>query len=238
MFTRGLVTTCALLAIVATAHAEADFTGAWQVRGNNIELMSVAAERPAFTAEGQSRYEKNRAAVAKRDVGVDTVQRCASPGMPRIMLLPYPFEIMQEPRYLVILFEWNHVFRQISIDGQRDPYTLSSAMGTSSGHWQGDTLIVTTTDRAGTTLLDNTGLLHGEQLKITERLRLKNDGKLLEDRITIEDSEFYLKPWEVVLEFERQKNVGIKEDVCLDRVAAGRPPIEAPAERRKASNKK
>lgn len=220
--------------MAGAAHAEADFRGVWQIKGNSVDLLAKAVERPQFTPQGQSRYEQNRLGVSKRDAQVDLALRCSSPGMPRILQLPYPFEIFQESGYIAFVFEWNQLFRQILLKGERDPYTLPSAMGFSRGTWEGDTLVVTTADRNGTTLLDNTGLPHGMALKLTERLRLKNGGKVLEDRITIEDEEFYQKPWTVVLEFERQKHTSLQEDACLDRVAAGRPPIETPAARRKA----
>jgi len=220
-----------------SVHAQADLRGVWQIKGDHADLRSLAVDRVDLTAEGQSRYDRNRAAVVKRDVTVDLVQRCSSPGMPRILLLPYPFEILQEDGYIAFTFEWNQLFRQILLKGERDQYTLPSPMGFSKGEWQGDTLLVTTTDRNDTTLLDNSGLPHGEMLKLTERLSVKQQGKVLEDRIQIDDPEFYQKPWTAVLEFERQKNVALKEDTCLDRVAAGRPPIETPAERRKAERK-
>lgn len=229
---------CALLALFTTAHAEADLTGVWRIKRDHVSLTDAALERPVFTPTGQGRYQQNRAAVARRDAGVDLVQRCASPGMPRILLLPYPFEILQESGYLAMVFEWNQLFRQILLNGERDPYTLPSAMGFSKGAWEGDTLVVTTTDRNGTTLLDSDGLPHGAMLKLTERLRLKDGGKVLEDRVTIDDAEFYRQPWTVVLEFERQTQVVLREDICLDRVAAGRAPIETPAGRRKAERRR
>lgn len=234
LFTRGIGFAGAWLAAFSCAHAEADLTGVWQVKGNGVDLIAAAIEAPVFTPEGASRYEKNKVAIAQRELDVDKVQRCASPGLPRIMMLPYPFEIMQQSDFVAMLFEWNQLFRQIPIEGKRSLYTLPSAMGFSSGHWEGDTLVVATTDRTGSTLLDNTGLPNSEELKITERLRLRKNGRVLEDRITIADPQNYRKPWEAVIEFERRSNVRLKEDVCLDRVVAGQAPIETPAERRKA----
>lgn len=229
---------CALLVLFSTAHAEADLTGVWKIKRDHVDLLDAAVEKPVFTPAGKSGYERNRAALAKRDVSVDLVQRCSSPGMPRILQLPYPFEILQESGYIAMVFEWNQLFRQILVKGERDPYTLPSAMGFSKGEWKGDTLVVTTTDRNDTTLLDNSGLPHGAMLKLTERLHLTSGGKVLEDRLMIDDVEFYRQPWTAVLQFDRQQNAVLQEDVCLDRVAAGRAPIETPAERRKAEWKR
>lgn len=230
----GLIIVCTSAAV----HAEADLTGVWKIERDHVDLLGAAVERPVFTPAGESRYQHNRAALARHEAGVDLAQRCASPGLPRILLLPYPFEILQERGYIAMVFEWNQLFRQVLLEGERDPYTLQSPMGFSKGAWEGDTLVVTTTDRSGTTLLDNSGLPHGEMLKVSERLRLNDGGKILEDRLTIDDPEFYQRPWTVLLEFKRQKNTVLREDVCLDRVAAGRAPIETPAERRKAEGKR
>jgi hypothetical protein len=219
--------------MMSTVEAQVDLHGVWQVKAHSTQLLPRALERPAFTPAGKEQYEKNRAAVAKHDVAVDRVQRCASPGMPRIMLFPYPFEFLQESGYIAIVFGWNQVFRQIVLDGSRDSYVLPSAMGFSSGRWDNDTLVVTTTDLSGTSLLDSRGLPHGEKLKLTEHLHLKKNGRTLEDRLTIDDPEFYVRPWDVELEFDRLALAQPDEDVCLDRVAAGHSP-ETPSKGRNA----
>jgi hypothetical protein len=224
------ISALALLAGIAVAHAAPNIAGVWQVRGTSGALPDPA-HLPPFTPAGARAYAKNREALARGDASVDLTSRCSSPGAPRIMLLPYPFEILQQPDHIAIVFEWNQVFRQIVMSGKRDPYTLPSAMGFSAGHWDGDTLVVTTTDRNGQTFLDNSGLPHGEKLKLTERFHLEDRGNVLVDRLTIEDPDTYTKPWSVALAFERKSNTQLAQDVCLDRVAAGLPAIQTPAER-------
>src|SRR6201999_1392200 len=73
---------------------------------------------------------------------------CTPPGLPRIMAAPYPFQIVQTPRQVTILYEMNRVFRTIRLDAQHanpdfwDPtYT-----GESVGHWEGNTLVIDTTN--------------------------------------------------------------------------------------------
>jgi hypothetical protein len=215
------------------AAAEPDFQGVWQIRGGTATLLP-AGKLPSLMPAGLQAYQRNRAAMAAGDRHFDTVYRCASPGTPRIMLFPYPFEIIQQKDYILLSFEWNQLFRQVVLSNWRDTFTLPSAMGFSSGHWDGDTLVVVTTDRSAQTLLDDSGLPHSDKLQITERLRLKNNGRTLEDRLLISDPDTYREPWEAVVEFERRPQATIEEDVCLDRVKAGRPPIELPAARRKA----
>jgi hypothetical protein len=64
---------------------------------------------------------------------------------------------------------------------------------------------------------------HGFGLKVVERLTLK-DADTLEDRITIEDPEYFTKAWSTVLTYKRQPDAIFPEDVCLDRVF-GKPPL-------------
>jgi hypothetical protein len=151
------------------ASAEPDFQGVWQIRGATGALLP-AGKLPALTPAGLQAYQRNRAAKAAGDRSFDTIYRCASPGTPRIMLLPYPFEIIQQQDYILLSFEWNQLFRQIVLGNWRDPFTLPTAMGFSSGHWEGDTLVVVTTHRNAQTLLDGSGLPHSDKLQITERL--------------------------------------------------------------------
>jgi hypothetical protein len=228
--TRLLALTFACAAAITVAGTP-DLRGVWQVRAGST-LRPVGGGAVPLSAEGKALYERNQRAIAGGDRTIDLTMRCASPGTPRIMLMPYPFQILQQPDHIVFLFGWNQLFRQLVMTGQRDEYVLPSAMGYSLGHWQNDTLIVDTTDFTDKTFLDSTGLPHSDQLKLTERLHLARDGKELELRLTVEDPQLYTRAWDATLRFTRQRRSALDEDVCLDRVAAGRPAIESSAQRR------
>jgi hypothetical protein len=225
----ALTFTCATAMAVA---ATPDLQGVWQVDAG-ATLRPVGGGAVPLSAEGKTLYDRNQRAIAAGDRSIDLTARCASPGAPRIMLLPYPFEILQQPDHIVFLFQWNQVFRQLVMTGLRDEYVLPSAMGYSLGHWQNDSLLVETTDFANKTFLDSTGLPHSDHLKLTERLHLLRGGKQLEWRLTVDDPQMYTRPWEALLRFARLPRVALAEDVCLDRVEAGRPAIESPAQRRR-----
>jgi hypothetical protein len=227
----ALTFSCATAMAVA---ATPDLRGVWQIDAG-ATLHTVDGGAVPLSAEGRALYDRNQRAIAGGDRSIDLTARCASPGAPRIMLLPYPFEILQQPDHIVFLFQWNQVFRQIVMTGQRDEYVLPSAMGYSLGRWQNDSLLIETTDFANKTFLDSTGLPHSDHLKLTERLRLLRVGKQLELRLTVDDPQMYTRPWEALLRFARLPRAALTEDVCLDRVAAGRPAVESPAQRRQPS---
>jgi len=109
------------------------------------------------------------------------------------------------------------------IDQAADPDP--SAMGFSQGHWEGDVLTIRTEKVIETSLLDNAGMPHGIDLKVTEQLRLVSQD-VLENRIRIEDPETFTKPWETVVTYRRQAAAPQYEDVCLDRIYSGQPAVK------------
>jgi hypothetical protein len=112
---------------------------------------------------------------------------------------------------------------QISLFGAADDAKLvGTKMGTAQAQWDGSTLVIVTKDITDATLLDDL-VPHGFGLKVTERLTLK-DADTLEDRIMIEDPEYFAKPLETVLTYKRQPDAIFPEDVCLDRTF-GKPPL-------------
>jgi hypothetical protein len=224
----------AWLGTMTVAADAVELRGIWKIRGP-ITLQSKGDTALPFTAMGRAQFATNRAAIAAGDRSVDLTLRCASPGAPRIMLLNYPFEILQQADHILFIFQWNHLFRQIVMGDQRDPYILPSAMGYSSGHWEGNALVITSTDFNARTFLDGRGLPHSDKLKLTERFHLREGGRILDWKSTVEDPEDYTHPWEASAQFERLARASLSEDVCVDRVAAGGRAIEIQAKRRSAT---
>lgn len=101
---------------------------------------------------------------------------------------------------------------------------MPGPMGTSLARWQNDTLVIETTQLIDSTLIDSAGMPHSDQLKVTERLRLRS-ANVLENRIRFEDPETFEEPWETVVTYRRQPHARIQEDVCLDRLRAGEPAL-------------
>lgn len=211
-------------ALAAPACAQADLTGTWRA----VTPRSSIASDIAFTAQGKTQYDENRRKKAKRDLEFDrTTSRCSAPGVPRVMLTTKRFRVFQDREIVMIGFEWNRYRRaialqalppQFSIFGDQDNAGLvGTKMGTSKGHWEGDTLVVVTSQFSDDTLLDDV-VPHGFQLKVTERLRLAGPDRL-EDRMTIEDPDYFTKPIETVVTYARQPEAIFPEDSCLDRVS-------------------
>ena len=159
------------------------------------------------------------------DTSFDQTTWCAGPGMPRVMTMPYPFEIRRDGDHLAFIHGWYRWHRVVDLAGGAvDDPPLPLTMGFPVGHWEGDTLVIRTVGLSDVTVLDATGLPHSDQLVLTERLRVLPDGRL-EDRLTIEDPDTYTTPWETVLYFHRDAAARVVDDICPDRIANGEPAV-------------
>ena len=223
-----------MFACAAAAASSPNLDGVWSLV--QPQSLLTPADRAAipFTDKGRALYEKHKAQVAKGDYSFDlTMMRCSSPGVPRAMLLPGPFRLFQRADMVVTTFQWNHLNRQINLrqgppllnNAPDAEFSLPTKMGTATGHWETNTLVVHTTNLSEEKTLD--GLLpNSEQLEVTERFQLQG-ANVLKDRITITDPENYSKPWDVVLTYQRlpDNTFPFPEDICLDNKAAGKSPL-------------
>ena len=89
-------------------------------------------------------------------------------------------------------------------------------MGDSTGHWEGDTLVVETVNFNDKTWVDRQGIPHSEELRVLERIRLDDDGNLRID-ITIEDPVAFTEPWTGERRY-RPVDWDIEEFACMDNV--------------------
>jgi len=227
-----LTATLAGMAGIAQAQA-ASIEGVWKLSAPQTLLKPLEGKSIPFTEQGRLAYQSHKEAVAKGDYSFDpTMTSCASPGQPRLMLTPKPFAILQRRSMITLVYQWNRLFRQISVGKPLknpllgpDYEQFSTNQGYAEGHWEGDTLVVKTIGLSHKKLLDNL-LPNSDQLALTERIRLR-DRNTLEDRITITDPEMFSRAWDTVLTYEREPDhlFPFPEDVCLDHLEAKQPPL-------------
>ncbi len=99
--------------------------------------------------------------------GKDDPAAYCVPGMPKLVVLPYPYKIVQVPGMMLILYEGFTTYRQIFTDGRalpKDPQP--SWLGYSVGKWDGDTFVVDTIGVNEHTWLDNAGRPHSEAMHL------------------------------------------------------------------------
>jgi hypothetical protein len=132
--------------------------------------------------------------LAARQVEEDPVLRCFAPGVPRI---GPPDKIVQRPGEIVFLYDdvSGNFFRIVPTDGRgHRTDTEPTHLGDAVGRWEGDTLVVETTQFNGDTWLTDDGAFHTTDLRVVERLTRRGD--TIEWTATAYDPEVLAQPWE------------------------------------------
>jgi hypothetical protein len=124
--------------------------------------------------------------------------------------------IAQSPDAVVISYEMLADSRVISLDGRPHPQgSIKQFVGNARGHWEGDTLVVETTNLTDRTSIGGNGLgvRHSDKMKLTERLR-RVDKDMVEYVATVDDPVTYTKPFTVRMMFSTQPGYEIFEYSC------------------------
>jgi hypothetical protein len=153
-------------------------------------------------------------ALAQRDenfknrLAEDPEGKCYLGGVPRSTYMPYPFQIFQSPKDVVIVYQYATGLRRVYVDG-KDEAPLDSWMGWSNGRWEGDTLVVDVTGLNGQTWLDRAGNYASGNAHIVERYTPLGPNHL-QYEATIEDPTVYSRPWTIRMPLYRIVEKGFR----------------------------
>lgn len=115
------------------------------------------------------------------------------------------FEIRQFSDVVLLLYDQDHAVRRVYMDGRRHPANLKPTWnGHSIGRYEGDMLVIDTVGIKDKVWLDIQGHPHTDALRVTERIRRVQPGRL-EIEVTIDDPKTYKKPWKMNLVKGRQE---------------------------------
>jgi len=184
----------------------------WVLDWANKKWVNQAVDVP-FKPAGLELFNERRANNSKDD----PEGYCLPAGVPRYTGTPYPFQIIQLPDRVVILYEGaSHMYRVVLMNAEHSKDPDPSWLGESVGHWEGnDTLVIDTVGFNGRTWLDYVGHPASDQLHVIERLK-RPDYRTLVYEATIEDPKYYTKPWTTSFNVKFQPGWEIKEYVCLE----------------------
>jgi hypothetical protein len=234
----GLVMTAGVLAdqspvpapvpptVARTADGKPDLSGVWQALNTaawDLEDHNAREGVPAgqgLVVGGRIPYQesaraKKQANFEKRS-SLDPENNCYLPGIPRLMFMPFPFQIVQTPDEVITLHEYARAIRHIYTNGTEHPRgPIEWWLGDSRGRWEGDTLVVDTVHFTNQTWLDRAGNFHSENLHVVERFTPDGPDHL-NYRATLEDPDVYTRPWDIetVLYRRKDKNVQVLEYNC------------------------
>jgi hypothetical protein len=114
------------------------------------------------------------------------------------------YELVQTKDTVIMMLNWGHIYRVIPLDNRPAPSSaLRLWMGSARGHFDGDTLVIETTNLNGKMWLDSGGNFIGRNAKVTERIRLVSQNDL-DYQATIDDPETFTQPWTLTARQRRQ----------------------------------
>jgi len=223
-------------AMPRTADRKPDFTGIWQAMNTaNWDLQAHEARRGPVIALGAAFsipggpgvVEGNEipylpAAAAKRKENAenwlarDPEIKCFLPGVPRMMYMPYPIQIVQGQDTILMASEFASASRTIRMNSNAKSPT-DAWMGWSIGRWEGDALVIDVTDQNDQTWFDRAGNFHSEALKVVERYTLV-DRNTINYEATMEDPKVFSRPWKISMPLYRhvEKNAQVMEYKCVE----------------------
>ena len=174
------------------------------------------------SAEAQRDYDL--AHIADSYEHQTTWERCITRGVPAGMFpagYNNAYQILQTPGYVVILSEMIHEARVIPVDGRPHlPQSVRQWNGDSRGHWEGNTLVVDTTNYNGKGMIATSGaaarikgIHESEALHVVERFK-RVDANTISYEVTVDDPNVYSAPWNVFLLLTKAGNYLIYEYAC------------------------
>lgn len=169
---------------------------AGSTRGDIFRVWSSSfGPRGSFGKFWPAKYpltESAQTTVADWDSSVDVVANgCEPKGMPHIMEQPYPMEFVKDGENILLLIEEYDTVRTIYMNSAN--VAAESILGYSLGHWEGDTLVVST-DNVTYTFFDDNGTPQGSDANYIERFRVSDDNSRLEYEVTAVDKEIFTEP--------------------------------------------
>lgn len=182
------------------------------VEGNEIPYQ------PWAMAKKKENFEKRLTRVNTDGVRLEPLDpeaKCYLPGVPRANYMPFPFEIIQGDKKILVAYEFASASRLITLD-KAGPAPVESYMGWSNGRWDGDTLVVDVTGMNDKTWFDRAGNFHSDALHVVERWTPAGPD-VLQYEATIEDPKVFTRPWKMSFPLYRRldRNAQFLEFKCV-----------------------
>jgi hypothetical protein len=202
----------------------------WLERGSPQRQGSLIVEPPdgrlpPMTPEGEQRAAERARKSSTGDgpfngpADLDYYDRCISRGVlgsTAPVIYNNGTQIVQAPGYVAIRYEMIHDTRIIPLDGRPSPSpAIRQYMGDARGRWEGDTLVVETTNFNGTIGITGNGRLMptSDALHMVERFT-RVDAETIQYEATLNDPKTWTRPWSVSFPLRRDDSYGFFEYAC------------------------
>jgi hypothetical protein len=165
-----------------------------------------------YRPEALAKKQENLANRLKLDPEI----KCYLPGVPRAVYMPFPFQIIQGQKHIMMIHEYAGAVRTVYMDNHTEA-PADSWMGWSNGHWEGETLVIDTTGFNDLSWFDRAGNYHSDALHVVERIRARSPETLMYEA-TIEDPKVFTRPWKMSMPLYRrvEANAQVLEFRCVE----------------------
>ena len=218
-----------------TADGKPNLSGVWQALNTANWDIQTHAARPGLVAAGapgavpagigvvegdEIPYLPQALAKKKENLEnrltADPEIKCYLPGVPRATYQPYPFQIVQTPKAIMMAYEFAGATRTIHME-KSPPNPVDSWMGHSIGRFEGETLVVDVTGLQEDTWFDRAGNHHSDALRVVERYTARSPDALNYEA-TITDPKVFSRPWKISMPLYRrlEKNAQVLEFKCVE----------------------
>jgi hypothetical protein len=214
-------------AVPRTPEGKPDFSGFWSqpispsVRGGGATVFDKNKMAP-FKPGGEALFYEPRTGDPRHD---EPRAFCMPSGFPSGLLGPYPIQMVQSKDWLVMVSEFQRTTRMIPLDGRAHLKGIEPTYyGDSVGHWEGDALVIDSTNFKRWSLDDYYYVdlkqyrMHSEEFHTIERLRFDGAGNIAY-QITVDDPKIFTRPWSedwVMKAHPEWAKTGLYEFVCQE----------------------
>lgn len=220
-----------------TADGHPDLNGIWQaVSAHHYDLEGHAADHAPSLETGAlgaipgglgavvgGEIPYLQSALAQRQANrenqllYDPAVRCYMPGIPRATYMPYPFQIVQTPEYILFAYEFASASRIVYMNRPDFEAPADAWMGHSRGRWNGETLTIDVDSTMLQTWFDRSGNYHGAGMHVEERYTAASENHLLYEA-TITDPSTFERPWTIRMPLYRRtdENMQLLEFKCVE----------------------
>lgn len=201
-----------------------DFSGVWKGKRHVLSPRVYAGGNDGlapFNAKGEAIMRNRMYASVAQEPYATAVLYCRPSGLIYDLGIGWLSQWVQNDDVVMMLIEQWQDYRTIYLNRSHPAKITPSYLGHSVGHWEGDTLVVDTIGFKGsaTTWLDVMGSPHSSRLHVVERIR-KLGADTLEIIATIEDPEFYTRPFQKRFVYDRRPGEKLPERNCEETMRA------------------
>lgn len=207
------------------ANGKPDFSGMWDnpkpvKGGGGAATVFDKNDMAPFRPGGEALFYEPRTGDPRRD---EPRAFCMPSGFPSAFLGPYPVQLVQTAQHLVMATEFMNVTRFIPLDGRAHRQDMEPTFyGDPVGHWEGDTLVIDSTNYKRWSLDDwyyqnpKEYRMHSEAFHTIERLT-RVDADTIAYEFTVDDPKIFTRPWSAQWQMKRHpewEKTGLYEMIC------------------------